>query len=66
MSTLESMRCLLFEALDSAREVYRAEKDRPSRDFAAGRYDGLMQAVEVADQLLSDNNLNPRSGYEYS
>jgi hypothetical protein len=50
------LRALMTLALENAEHDYETDRDAgaPSTDFAAGRVDGLEQAVEILDRLEAE------------
>jgi len=53
MTYLESLRSRLSTAMDDARQVYQADRDSggPSKDFDAGRFEGLKEALELVNDF---------------
>ena len=51
MTALDTLRGRVEAAQADALRVYRLDKDKPSGAFNSGRYDGLMQALGILDDL---------------
>lgn len=51
----ERLRERLEMAFNNARAVYEADKGKPSAAFDSGRYDGLKEALQIVDSLVSDS-----------
>ncbi len=60
MTALDTLRGRLEAGQNDARLVYEADKGTPARDFAAGRYDGLKQAIEILDDIIIFDNTTSR------
>jgi hypothetical protein len=52
-TALDTLRDRLEAAQADALRVYEQDEDKPSGAFAAGRYDGLKQALEILATLAA-------------